>query len=291
MKHMLRLQNGRGLCLLALVFVICFESRTVLAATPTYDNLGRLIQVDYADGSSVSYVLDSNGNPLDRIVIRPVELSVTVDPPGAGTVTGAGRFRPNTSTNLSATPAGGFLFDHWGEASASLGTSASLSLTIAAPRSLTAHFVPATSFNSWRQSTFGTAINSGESAETADPDGDGIPNLMEYAIGLDPKTAQNGVISVSAGQINQRGKPTVSTGSTSTGVDFRAVFGRRKDYDAAGLIYKVQFSGDLVTWVDSTATPTVIADDGIIEAVTVPYPFFAGTKKARFFRVSVSLSP
>jgi hypothetical protein len=54
------------------------------------------------------------------------------------------------------------------------------------------------------------------------------------------------------------------------------------------LTYIVQFSGDLITWVSSSAVPTVIADDGVIEAVTVPYPFFVNGLKARFFRVQVS---
>jgi len=40
----------------------------------------------------------------------------------------------------------------------------------------------------WRQTHFGTAANSGEAADTADPDGDGLVNLVEYAINSDPKT-------------------------------------------------------------------------------------------------------
>ena len=43
-----------------------------------------------------------------------------------------------------------------------------------------------------------------------------------------------------------------------------------------------------IRWENSTATPTVIADDGEIEAVTVPYPFFVSGLKARFFRVQVT---
>jgi hypothetical protein len=75
------------------------------------------------------------------------------------------------------------------------------------------------------------------------------------------------------------------------GVQFRALYGRRKDYMAARLTYTVQFSAELTTWVNSAAMPTVIADDGNIEAVTVPYPFFVQGKKARFFRVVVAILP
>ena len=76
------------------------------------------------------------------------------------------------------------------------------------------------------------------------------------------------------------------------GVDFRAVFGRRKDYQAAGLTYTVQFSVDLQNWLDSTAFPEVLASDEEIDAVSVPYPFFIptayGFDKPMYFRVGVS---
>lgn len=41
----------------------------------------------------------------------------------------------------------------------------------------------------WRQTHFGTTENSGDAAFTADPDGDGVVNLLEYALGSDPTVA------------------------------------------------------------------------------------------------------
>jgi hypothetical protein len=38
----------------------------------------------------------------------------------------------------------------------------------------------------WRALYFGTTVNSGPAADGADPDSDSIPNLLEYALGLDP---------------------------------------------------------------------------------------------------------
>ena len=38
----------------------------------------------------------------------------------------------------------------------------------------------------WRALNFSTTVNSGPAADGADPDGDGIPNLLEYALGLNP---------------------------------------------------------------------------------------------------------
>jgi hypothetical protein len=37
--------------------------------------------------------------------------------------------------------------------------------------------------------------------------------------------------------------------------------------------------------------PTVVADGGEVEAVSVKYPFFAAGRKARYFRVAVTANP
>jgi autotransporter-associated beta strand protein len=41
----------------------------------------------------------------------------------------------------------------------------------------------------WRRGFFGTRANSGSSADTADPERDGLPNLVEYAFGWNPVAA------------------------------------------------------------------------------------------------------
>ncbi|MCE9611554.1 MAG: cadherin-like beta sandwich domain-containing protein [Chthoniobacter sp.] len=144
----------------------------------------------------------------------------------------------------------------------------------------------------WRQAYFGTTANAGDAADTADPDGDGVSNIMELASGTNPTQAQTVTITVADGSLTQRGAPTTMVSNLGVGVDYRAMFGRRKDYVTAGLTYTIQFSGDLITWDNNTSTPIVIADDGTIEAVTVRYPFFSSNgKKARFFRVQVTLAP
>lgn len=121
-------------------------------------------------------------------------------------------------------------------------------------------------------------------------DGDGISDLFEFAFGLNPVASDAGPISVNitSGILTTRGQPAVWYQATSDGTDFRVLFIRRKDYLAAGLTYTPQFSGDMTTWVNSSATPTVVADGGEVEAVSIKYPFFAAGKKARFFRVGVS---
>ena len=86
-------------------------------------------------------------------------------------------------------------------------------------------------------------------------------------------------------------------GEVLGGVDYRAIFGRRKDYVAAGLTYTVEFSAGLDAWVPSAETPTLLSGvtSGSIDAVSVPYPFFIitvnGVEKPTFFRITVTLSP
>lgn len=140
---------------------------------------------------------------------------------------------------------------------------------------------------SWRQQYFGSPDNTGNGADNANPDGDSLTNLLERAFGTNPIVNQTNVVSYNGNTIVP-GSPTVMITNTEYSVDYRALYSRRKDYVAAGLSYVVQFSADLNTWVDNTAGPTVMADDGVLQAVTVPYPFFINGHKARFFRVAVT---
>ena len=139
----------------------------------------------------------------------------------------------------------------------------------------------------WQVQYFGqNGLNTGPNDNF---DSDGLTNLQEFAFGTDPTENSQGSLAYAAGLVSQRGLPTVSLRNIPGGVDFRAAFIRRKNHLAAGLLYQVQFSGDLTTWQSSSATPTVVASDAETDAVTVPYPFFVNGKKARFFRVAVTI--
>lgn len=59
-----------------------------------------------------------------------------------------------------------------------------------------------TSSQDWRQIYFGTTANSGNAAYTADPDGDGIKNIVEYALGGNPTSSTSGANLLPAGNIN-----------------------------------------------------------------------------------------
>jgi fibronectin-binding autotransporter adhesin len=125
-------------------------------------------------------------------------------------------------------------------------------------------------------------------------DNDSLTNLQEFAFGTDPTVSTGGSIAYTVGgEVTSPGLP-VAVNMASPGVDFRAVFGRRKDHVAAGLTYTVQFSAGLDVWVNSTDTPTEVSSStsGDIDAVSVPYPLFIATvngmEKPTFFRVGVS---
>lgn len=133
----------------------------------------------------------------------------------------------------------------------------------------------------WQVQYFGE--NGTQGGPTVDSDRDGLNNLKEYAFGMNPTLSKISTVAWSGATWVGRGVPTQSI-TTSAGIStYRAVFARRKDYVIAKLAYTVEFSSDLVRWSASTATPTVLADDGEIEAVAVPCP----SAKISFFRIKV----
>jgi hypothetical protein len=89
----------------------------------------------------------------------------------------------------------------------------------------------------------------------ADPDGDGRPNLLEYALGLRPGEAD----APEAG-------PQFS--AAPSGWTFRYPLNRM----AAGLVTVVETSPDLVNWTPLPAIPVVESAAGSIDNLVVPLP-------------------
>ena len=129
--------------------------------------------------------------------------------------------------------------------------------------------VTLSSLESWRDQFFDSPDNTGDGADQADPDNDGLVNLVEYAIGTDPTAAT--VNQVVAGR---------------DGNFLTLTYPRRSPADPA-LTYTVQGSSDLTggftTANGSTAagSPSVYTDD-----VDVSAP---GTR--RFLRLSITYTP
>jgi autotransporter-associated beta strand protein len=153
-----------------------------------------------------------------------------------------------------------------------------------------------TLFDTWANATYVPPLTMKLAGD--DQDGDTFINLMEFAFGTHPTVSSSGsIVWVNGGAVTTPGQP-VAINMANPGVDYRAVFGRRKDYAAAGLTYTVEFSAGLNVWVPSAVTPTVLTGAGglnpsEIEAVSVPYPLLIDVggnnfKKPTFFRLTIS---
>lgn len=132
------------------------------------------------------------------------------------------------------------------------------------------------------------ATTNSVSTDPNTPGSNGIANLQNFAFGVNPNGMMltplvfNGSF-ISGGTIGTTGQPVPRI----EGSDTRALFVRRKDYATVNLVYTVQFSSSLGGWQDSTDTPTVLADDGTYQIVSVPYP--AGMTALGFFRVNLAM--
>jgi hypothetical protein len=140
-----------------------------------------------------------------------------------------------------------------------------------------------------------TALQDWKLAIQGDPDapnntdGDGVPDLFEFAFGLNPNLNDGGPVEADVpGQLlNKRGTPAIRYETTTNGTDFEVIFIRRKDAAEAGLVYTPQFSADLVAWTDSNGPTTVVADGGEVEAVRIRFPLFPAGPEVRFFRMGL----
>ncbi len=130
-----------------------------------------------------------------------------------------------------------------------------------------------------------------------DPDGDGLDNLTEFAFGTDPTVGAPGsIVYQPGGQVTTPGTPVLRDLATGGEPDFHAVFGRRKDYQAAGLNYAVQFSPDLSQWFTSDTEPILLTDsdgEGDVDAVSVPFPPAmtgdGSSGEPVFFRIGITM--
>lgn len=128
----------------------------------------------------------------------------------------------------------------------------------------------------WRIANFGAATAAGAAADTADPDGDGLPNLVEYALGTNPQSHDS-----------PAAKPQQSLIS-DLGADYLALtFHRRRNAD---IRTTAEVSSDLAIW--STATvqvgvPLPTADPAF-EQVTVRDSLPHASGSQRFMRLRIS---
>lgn len=126
--------------------------------------------------------------------------------------------------------------------------------------------------------------------ETGNDDGDNLTNLQEYAFGTQPLSPSTTPANENGGVVLSPGTPSVKVVTNETGTHYHALFSRRIDRAASGLVYMPLFSNDLATWFNESTTPQVLASDSEVEIVSLPFPAaLPDGKTARFFRLSVRL--
>lgn len=138
----------------------------------------------------------------------------------------------------------------------------------------------------WKASNFDLAALSDPaiSGDDADPDGDAWCNLMEYALGGNPR-----VSSAFRQNDGQALAPRLLPPAT-TGEPWKICYYRRISANESELSYQIESSSSLAatSWTLETQAPEVLSSDGTWELVGVSLPDSA---PARFFRLKISLIP
>lgn len=118
----------------------------------------------------------------------------------------------------------------------------------------------------------------GVTSATADPDGDGLPNLMEYALGSDPE------------QRSPAPAVTIQPDLASTPVN-RLTMTFSRPTGLPDVTYHVWASGDLTTWQEVTDISTSAEAGATKETVTVRDSQPASSTGHRFMRLEVRQAP
>ncbi len=200
-------------------------------------NLGVLANVTgFAEGNDRLVAAGSNGVILSTDPL--LEYSLTLSWEGAGSVTSdppGTAFRQGTVITLTAAPGENHSFLGWGGAAS--GNANPLTIVMDSDKTVSAVFQLAlTGYALWRVSEFTAAERNdpGISGPSADPDGDGSPNVMEYLGGTPPKEA-GGAAFTSAG--------SARIGNTDYPV---LTYVRRKGI--TDVSERVEVSNDLLSW-------------------------------------------
>jgi len=158
-------------------------------------------------------------------------------------------------------------------------------------------------FATWAPAFFSPTqvINPAVSGATADPDHDGVVNLLEYAFDMNPLLADSNAPVLQGSGEPIFGRMIDFDPVTATSQTFPTItFVRWKD--PVDLVYSVQSSLDLALWTNQTTSPgsfkilsrTDVGDGSHLEIVTVrPSSPMTGPNAPprQFLRVAVTWSP
>jgi len=133
----------------------------------------------------------------------------------------------------------------------------------------TVSIIVQTTFAQWQQRFFTPQElgNPAISGDLADPDGDGLRNLLEYALQLDPKLPSGKAVN------------TAVDGTALSLIYPRAI-------GATDVNYSLEQSFDLISWPTVTPVNVVLAEDDVIQTVKAQVPIAGATNM--FLRLRVS---
>ena len=129
--------------------------------------------------------------------------------------------------------------------------------------------VTTTTAGAWRQQFFNTTANTNNAADNADPDGDGIANVMERFFGLNPIVADPSSAVPAAAMLGTNLTMTYTHSLMAT-----------------DLFYQVQWSSDLLGWLTNSVTDLGVYTNGNHEVRQGSVP--ASTGNPLFMRVQVT---
>jgi hypothetical protein len=134
-------------------------------------------------------------------------------------------------------------------------------------------------YAAWKTNYFTTTelTNSVVSGDTANPTGDGIPNLMKYALALNPK------VNSGSGGLPQRGLITTNSNNYLT-------LTYRRNASAVDITYSVESGGALTNgaWSTNGVTIVSIVDSNTFSLVTVRDSVPVSSAPCRFMRLRVT---
>lgn len=128
------------------------------------------------------------------------------------------------------------------------------------------------SLETWRQTHFGSANNTGNAADAADFDLDGVPNLLEWACGLSPA---------------QPSRLDTPVNRNASVIEFTYT----RDVTAVGAVYQVEWSDTLpgTLWSTVGVSEAIVNQAGTLQTVKATLP--AGSNGGRFVRLRVQGPP
>ena len=207
-------------------------------------------------------------------VSNPGALAVTITPAAAVSAGGGWRLSPESSyrqsgAQKSGLSAGTYVLQLTTVAGYQAPTPQSVTVAGGQLTSITfTYAAPLSAQQTWRQTYFGVSSSTGNAADTATPAGDGIPNLLKYALNLDPT------------------KPSkLPTNANLNGSNLEYNYTRSTTAVNGGTQFLVEWSDDLSTWSSTGVTQTVLSDNGTVQQVKASMP--AGSGGHRFVHLRV----